>query len=460
MTRDTAFGQLLDIRSAVRPVEEVTEEEVLTVHRLKTSVYTVASPLRIGAILGGASAPLLRDLDSIGVDLGIAFQLRDDILGAGFDEGRSGKSANDLIEGKRTLLIVHAYDRCDASGRLAIRSVLGHADADPEQVRSVQKLIESTGSLAYSEARIDSLARRAFARIGRSRALAGPDRGAPARDRRTVGPPGDLTPPPPEGRRTSGRNPTPRPGARHRPGPMEAVGAQARGLAGERSAGSLRWGGGGTGGSAGADLRGLQLLGEVALHSRVAFLEGVLLPLDGLQADLEGFLVLGEQVLDLLAVLGADHERADRAVDRRLGGEALDLLERVGHLAELEVELDALLVHGAQVLLDPLELLDVVLELRWQRHGAGRCRGMISASEVEVTARGSHAPGGRPARSVRSARASRGRCSRRRERAGVLGGKLQPDGGLFGAEAGPAPAGPPEPPPGALAKCRLSGAEA
>jgi len=176
MARDTAFGQLLDIRSAVRPVEEVSEQEVLTVHRLKTSVYTVASPLRIGAILGGARPGLLQDLESIGVDLGIAFQLRDDILGAGFDEGRSGKSANDLIEGKRTLLIVHAYAQCDGAGRQTIRAVLGHPDADPEQVRAVQKLIESTGSLAYSEARIDELARRAFRRIGRSRALTEPDR--------------------------------------------------------------------------------------------------------------------------------------------------------------------------------------------------------------------------------------------------------------------------------------------
>ena len=176
MTRDTAYGQLLDIRSGVRPVEEVTEEDVLLVHRLKTSVYTVASPLRIGAILGGGRHGLLAELEALGVDLGVAFQLRDDVLGAGLDAGQSGKSANDLVEGKRTLLVVRAYRAADEEGRRVFREVLGSPQATPEALDRVRELIRTTGSLAYSEARIEELSRRAFRRIERSKLLRDGDR--------------------------------------------------------------------------------------------------------------------------------------------------------------------------------------------------------------------------------------------------------------------------------------------
>jgi geranylgeranyl diphosphate synthase type I len=176
MTRDTAFGQLLDIHSAARPVGEVRESDVLTVHRLKTSVYTVAAPLRIGAILGGGSSALLGDLEAIGVDLGIAFQLRDDVLGAGFDSGALGKSANDLVEGKRTLLVVRAYATTDGAGRAALDAVLGKAGASVEQVARALEVIRSSGSLAHSEAEIARLAGRAERRMARSKALRAGDR--------------------------------------------------------------------------------------------------------------------------------------------------------------------------------------------------------------------------------------------------------------------------------------------
>lgn len=176
MTRATAYGQLLDIRLGHRPVAGVTESEVLRVHRLKTAIYTVASPLRIGAILGGARPGRLADLEAIGTDLGIAFQLRDDVLGAGFDGGASGKSANDLTEGKRTLLVVRAYATGDAAARSALEAVLGRADADPAAIDRAREALRSSGSLAYSEARIAQLARRADRRIGAAAGLRAADR--------------------------------------------------------------------------------------------------------------------------------------------------------------------------------------------------------------------------------------------------------------------------------------------
>ncbi len=171
MTRMTAYGQLLDIRNGALPVSKVREADVLRVHELKSAVYTVASPLRIGAYLGGGPPGLARDLDAIGIDLGIAFQLRDDVLGAGFDSKGAGKSANDLVEGKRTLLVVRAWAKADAAGRDAIHAVLGDPHATAAEVERARDVIRSTGSLAYSEKRIAALAQRAYDRIDKTRQL-------------------------------------------------------------------------------------------------------------------------------------------------------------------------------------------------------------------------------------------------------------------------------------------------
>ncbi|HZY91941.1 MAG TPA: polyprenyl synthetase family protein [Thermoplasmata archaeon] len=171
MTRETAYGQLLDIQNGTRPVGEVSEQDVLTVHRLKSAFYTVASPLRIGAILGGGRSPLLKELESVGLDLGVAFQLRDDVLGAGFDAAAAGKTANDLIEGKRTLLVVRAWASADERGRTTLEGVLGHPAATPTQVEAARDVIRGTGSLAYSERRIAAIDARARKRIAASRAL-------------------------------------------------------------------------------------------------------------------------------------------------------------------------------------------------------------------------------------------------------------------------------------------------
>jgi geranylgeranyl diphosphate synthase, type I len=171
MTRQTAYGQLLDIRNGTLPVGSVSEADVLDVHRLKSAVYTVASPLSIGALLGGKTAAWLRDLTAVGIDLGIAFQLRDDVLGAGFEAQASGKSSNDLMEGKRTLLVVRAWARGSDADRNQLLRVLGKGSAPPEEVDRAREIIRRTGSLEYSEQRIEELTQRALRRLERSRTI-------------------------------------------------------------------------------------------------------------------------------------------------------------------------------------------------------------------------------------------------------------------------------------------------
>jgi geranylgeranyl diphosphate synthase, type I len=171
MTRETAYGQLLDVELGSRPVGDVSESDILLVHRLKSAFYTVASPLRMGATLGGGSTALLGDLEAVGLDVGVAFQLRDDVLGAGLGSTDVGKSANDLTEGKRTLLVVRAWHGTDSHGRGKLERVLGNPDASREAIEAARAVIRDSGSLQYSERQIEGLLRRAKGRIKRSRSL-------------------------------------------------------------------------------------------------------------------------------------------------------------------------------------------------------------------------------------------------------------------------------------------------
>lgn len=177
MTRLTAYGQLLDIRNGALDPGSVREEDVLAVHRFKSAVYTVVSPLKIGELLGGASPGRLREIETFGTNIGIAFQLRDDVLGAGFDAEESGKSSNDLMEGKRTLLVVEAWAKGSEADRARLSRVLGNAQAMPEDVERARAVIRETGSLDYSERRIGELTRAAIRCLDRSTAI--PTRGKP-----------------------------------------------------------------------------------------------------------------------------------------------------------------------------------------------------------------------------------------------------------------------------------------
>ncbi|MEM0129724.1 MAG: polyprenyl synthetase family protein [Thermoplasmata archaeon] len=171
MTRATAFGQLLDIRNGRRPPSRVTERDVYRVHELKSAIYTVVSPLRMGALLGGAVPHRLADLTAIARDAGIAFQLRDDLLGAGFGSQTLDKSANDLIEGKRTLLIVHAWRHATDRQRARLLAALGRPDAPPSQIADAREVLRETGSVEHSERAIRRLADRSIRRLRQCRSI-------------------------------------------------------------------------------------------------------------------------------------------------------------------------------------------------------------------------------------------------------------------------------------------------
>ena len=165
MRTEVTAGQYLDLLRAAGGLPG--PDGALTVARYKSAGYTVQRPLQLGAAIAGAGDAVVDAYTAIGLPLGEAFQLRDDVLGVFGDPAVTGKSADDdLREGKQTLLIALAEQEADDAGRRLLTDVLGDPSAGPEEFDALRHLLERTGARARVEERIaerTALARAAIA---------------------------------------------------------------------------------------------------------------------------------------------------------------------------------------------------------------------------------------------------------------------------------------------------------
>ncbi|MBG6121976.1 polyprenyl synthetase family protein [Corynebacterium aquatimens] len=164
MRTEVIGGQILDISLEASGDESLAS--ATTVSRFKTAAYTIERPLHLGAAIAGAPAETINALRGYGHDIGIAFQLRDDVLGVFGKEHETGKPVGDDIrEGKRTALLAHALAALDVSDPEAasyVRSIVG-ASENPDDLARVSALIESSGAVDVVEATIADLTRSGLA---------------------------------------------------------------------------------------------------------------------------------------------------------------------------------------------------------------------------------------------------------------------------------------------------------
>ncbi|MCW2742028.1 MAG: Polyprenyl synthetase [Blastococcus sp.] len=164
MRTEVTAGQYLDLLRAAGGLPG--PDGALRVARYKSAGYTVQRPLQLGAAIAGAAADVIESCTAIGLPLGEAFQLRDDVLGVFGDPSVTGKSADDdLREGKQTLLIALAEEVTDDAGRRLLQECLGNADCGPEEFDALRRLLESTGARTRVEDRIAEQTARARAAI-------------------------------------------------------------------------------------------------------------------------------------------------------------------------------------------------------------------------------------------------------------------------------------------------------
>lgn len=169
MRVEVMAGQYLDVleenAAATRPVSEgVGRAEKVILY--KTAKYSIEAPLRIGAAFAGADPAKLNQFTQFGIPLGIAFQLRDDILGVFGDPSVTGKPAgDDLREGKRTVLValtLEALTERSPSMAESFEELLTSRELDAHQIAFMQKLIKDSGALEKTERMIVELGDRSL----------------------------------------------------------------------------------------------------------------------------------------------------------------------------------------------------------------------------------------------------------------------------------------------------------
>lgn len=154
---EVVFGQSLDLLATA---------DVSRMQKLKTGSYTVEGPMRVGALLGDASAEQLMALEAFAEPLGEAFQIADDLLGTFGDPEKTGKPAgNDIRAGKRTSLVREAETMLDEAALAPLRAALGNAEASDTDIAAATKLLVDSGARKSVEARLETLYQSANAAL-------------------------------------------------------------------------------------------------------------------------------------------------------------------------------------------------------------------------------------------------------------------------------------------------------
>jgi len=153
---DVARGQYLEFSLRLKNPEEVTEQTYLEVAGLKTASTFVASTTA-GAILGGGSEAEVESLRDYGRNLGVAFQIQDDLLDLCGDPAKTGKpSGLDIKNRERTLLLVHALNHSKPSEKAYLREIFSSgsnflSDSEAElEIERVREIFLNTGSVDYA----------------------------------------------------------------------------------------------------------------------------------------------------------------------------------------------------------------------------------------------------------------------------------------------------------------------
>ena len=158
MRAELICGQYLDLLG--QAAGDGTVDSALRVVRFKSAKYTVERPLQLGAALAAPPAgdpATERACRGYGIPVGVAFQLRDDVLGVFGDPAQTGKPASDdLREGKRTVLVAIARERAGAPDRELLDRLLGDRLLDEAGAKQIRSILTETGALAECELMIDS----------------------------------------------------------------------------------------------------------------------------------------------------------------------------------------------------------------------------------------------------------------------------------------------------------------
>ncbi len=154
MARHTLEGQAIELGWIRDGVVDLTPDDYLDLIMRKTCWYTTVHPLRVGALIGSLGTKNPDAMVDFGFHLGAAFQIRDDVLNLIGDEAVYGKEIlGDLLEGKRTLMLIHLLGELHGSERQFLSDYLRRVrqDRTMAEAQDIRQLMQDHGSIAFAE---------------------------------------------------------------------------------------------------------------------------------------------------------------------------------------------------------------------------------------------------------------------------------------------------------------------
>lgn len=164
MREELMAGQYLDVLEGALGKSDTSRS--FKIAEFKSGKYSIERPLQFGAALAGKLAEFRNVYSRFGIPLGVAFQLRDDLLGVFGDEKITGKpSGDDIREGKRTVLVAIAQDRLAPAEQAELESLLGNPALTQSEISRAQHLITASGAASECELLIETRFQDAIAAL-------------------------------------------------------------------------------------------------------------------------------------------------------------------------------------------------------------------------------------------------------------------------------------------------------
>lgn len=143
MAVEVCEGQQFDMDFETQP--KVAVVDYMRMIELKTAVL-LAGSTTIGALLAGASEQDCQRLYNFGIELGLAFQLQDDLLDSYGDERLGKRIGGDILEGKKTILMIEAFSRANEEQREVLRTTHLRKDiSNEEKISTIKALYDELG---------------------------------------------------------------------------------------------------------------------------------------------------------------------------------------------------------------------------------------------------------------------------------------------------------------------------
>lgn len=171
MARESVEGQAIELDWVRRGVLDIRDRDYCLMTYKKTCWYTFITPCQVGGIIAGLNDQNLAVLCKFGTYLGVAFQIQDDVLNLVGDMARYGKEiGGDLLEGKRTLMVIHAMRVCSREERERASGIFAkpRTRKTRREVLYLYGLVEKYGSIHYARSIARRLAQKAQAILERT----------------------------------------------------------------------------------------------------------------------------------------------------------------------------------------------------------------------------------------------------------------------------------------------------